>query len=221
MFNHVDAPVLQDLPTVQTEDARMYKVSDGVFYPSVTSVIGATEDKTGLLEWKARVGEEQANRISVQAAMRGTAIHQMCEDYLNNKDPYKNQMPSNAFTFNQIKDILEDNVNNIYYQEAPLYSHYLKVAGRVDCVAEYQGKRSIIDFKTSRKPKRREWIKGYFMQTAAYAVMFEELTKIPVSRLVVIIAVDDSEPQVFVEKRDDHIGDFIQQRQKYKELYNV
>jgi len=220
VFTHKPRFLFEELETIESDSKRLYKTPRGDLFPSVTTILSSM-DKKGLMEWRARVGEEEATRISTQAATRGTAIHKMCEDFLNNEDPYKDQMPANVFTFNSIKPILEDHINNICCQEEPLYSYYLRAAGRVDCVAEYDGRLSIIDFKTSRKPKRREWIKGYFMQTSAYAVMFEELTETPISKLVIIIAVDDSEPQVFVEKRDDHIGRFIQQRQIYKEIHGV
>ena len=111
--------------------------------------------------------------------------------------------------------MLDANLDNIWFQEAPLYSDYIKVAGRVDLIAEWEGKLSIIDFKTSRKPKKREWIKNYFMQESFYAVAFEERTKKPIKQLVTIVMVDDDSPQVFVESRDDHIHDFILLRKKY------
>jgi genome maintenance exonuclease 1 len=130
-------------------------------------------------------------------------------------------MPANVFTFKQIQPILDQYVDNIQYLEAPLYSDFLKTAGRVDCIAEFDGKLSIIDFKTSRKPKKKEWISNYFMQASCYAVMYEERTEIPVSRTVVIIAVDGSEPQVFVENRDNFIEEFVDARVSYKEKYNV
>jgi genome maintenance exonuclease 1 len=221
MFNHIESPVIQELNTIQKNGKRYYVTPDGNHYPSVTTVIGETTDKSSLIEWRKRVGEAEANRISGQAATRGTAVHKMCEDYLNNIDPYKDQMPSNVDTFNSLKDVIDTHIGNVHCQEAPLYSNFLQVAGRVDCIAEYDNKLSIIDFKTSRKPKRAEWIQGYFMQTSAYAVMYEEMTEIPINQLVVLIAVDNDWPQVFIERRDDHIGNFISHRQKYKELYGV
>jgi len=113
------------------------------------------------------------------------------------------------------------NINNIRCLESGLYSDHLEVAGTVDCIAEYKGKLAVIDFKTSRKVKKREWISNYFMQCAAYSVAFEELTGIPVPKLVVIMGVDDNPVQVFEERRDDWIGEFIKLRKEYKTLYNL
>lgn len=222
MFNHVEVPQLEELEVTEVDGRRMYKTPKGDLFPSVTTVLSANpEKKKGLEEWRERIGRENADRISTQAAIRGEIIHKMCEDFLNNKDPYIDQMPANVFTFNTVKNVLKKYINNIRYQEAPLYSYYLKVAGRVDCIAEFSNTLSIIDFKTSRKEKKREWIKDYFMQTSAYAVMYEEMTEVPVKQLVVIIAVDGSEPQIFVEDRDNHIGDFVRQRYNYEENINV
>ena len=169
-----------------------------------------------------RDSNETANKISTQAAGRGTAVHKLCEDYLNNDPDYtKKQMPVNIESFNCIKPILDTHINNIRMQEVPLYSNYLEVGGRVDCIAEWDGRLSVIDFKTSRKIKKKEWISGYFMQCSAYAVMYEELTKLPISQIVIIISVDGEEPQVFVERRDDYIYDFVRLRKEYKAYHGV
>ena len=220
-FNHVNAPTLTELIAETTGSGRVYNTPDGNRYPSVTTILSELS-KAGIAAWRKRVGTEEANRISTQASTRGTKIHQICEDYLNNKPDYLDgQMPANVFTFKQIQPILDQYIDNIQYLEAPLYSDFLKTAGRVDCIAEFDGKLSIIDFKTSRKPKKKEWISNYFMQASCYAVMYEERTEIPVSRTVVIIAVDGSEPQVFVENRDNFIEEFVDARVSYKEKYNV
>jgi ATP-dependent exoDNAse (exonuclease V) beta subunit len=220
-FNHVEAPTLTELIAETTGSGRVYNTPEGNRYPSVTTILSELS-KAGIAAWRKRVGAEEANRISTQASTRGTKIHQICEDYLNNKPDYLDgQMPANVFTFKQIQPILDQYVDNIQYLEAPLYSDFLKTAGRVDCIAEFDGKLSIIDFKTSRKPKKKEWISNYFMQASCYAVMYEERTEIPVSRTVVIVAVDGSEPQVFVENRDNFIEEFVDARVSYKEKYNV
>ena len=220
-FKHINVPILQELFAETTDTGRVYKTPGGNLYPSVTTVL-SEYNKEGIIAWRNRVGEEEAKKISSQAATRGTSIHKICEDYLNNDSRYlEGQMPANIFTFKQIQPILDEYVDNIHYLEAPLYSDYLKTAGRVDCIAEFDGKLSIIDFKTSRKPKQKGWIANYFLQTSCYAVMYEERTQIPVSRITIIIAVDDSEPQIFVEKRDRYIEEFVDVRVSYKEKYNV
>jgi genome maintenance exonuclease 1 len=172
------------------------------------------------------VGEEEANRISTKASSRGTRVHKICENYLNNEEDYaRKTMPDSVAMFKSLQPLLDEHVNNIHALEIPLYSHHLKVAGRVDCIAEYDGKLSIIDFKTSSKLKEESWIKGYFMQCSAYAVMYEERTGIPVSQIVIMIAVDSEHPQVFIKKRNDYIKDFISYREAYDAVltdeYNV
>ena len=203
------------MDTVQGETGRFYKTPTGLLYPSVTTVLGHS-GKESLLEWRKRVGEEEADRISRRAADRGTKMHKLCEDYINNV-PVQREDFLSWDMFTSLRPILDNNLDNVHMQEVPLYSDYLQVAGRVDCVAEWDGKLSIIDFKTSTKPKRREWIQNYFMQASAYAVMYEELTGTPISRLVIVIAVENEEPQVFMEKRDDHIHGFIRLRESYRE----
>lgn len=206
-----------DFPSLKRVDSpqgRVYQTVTGLKYPSVTSVLSMM-DKSSLYEWRKRVGEEEANRVSARAARRGTAIHSLCEEYLYGKNPEPSMF--DAQTFNSIKPHL-DKIDNIHALESKLYSDYLQVAGTVDCIAEFDGRLSVIDFKTSRRLKSREDIPGYFIQTAAYAVAFEERTGIPVSRLVIIMAVDDEQPLIFKEKRDDWIDRFIELREAYNKL---
>jgi genome maintenance exonuclease 1 len=165
------------------------------------------------MEWRKRVGEEEANKISSKAASRGTRIHGLCEQYLLNKEVVPNMFDNDMWK--NMKPHLH-NINNIYALEQPLYSDHLEVAGTVDCIAEYNGKMSVIDFKTSKRLKRRDDIHDYFMQCSAYAVAFEEMTKIPVPQLVILIAVDDEQPLVFVEKRNEWISGFKDLRAEYK-----
>lgn len=220
-FTHLDPPELAELETETVNGKRFYVTPDGKKYPSVTTVSGFASAKS-IAAWRRKVGNEQANKISTQAAGRGTAVHKLCENYLNNDPDFtKKQMPVNIESFNTIKPILDTHINNIRMQEVPLYSHYLEVGGRVDCIAEWDGKLSVIDFKTSRKIKKKEWISGYFMQCSAYAVMYEELTKLPISQIVIIISVDSEKPQVFIERRDNYIHDFIKLRKDYKDYYGV
>ena len=216
MFEHIHHDIPK-LVRIDSEGGRVYETPTGTKYPSVTSVIGIL-GKAAIHEWRARVGEEEANRVSARAAKRGTSIHSLCEDYLLNKDVKPNIFDLEVF--NSIKPKL-DKISEVHCLETQLFSHHLRVAGTVDCIARYAGKMSVIDFKTSKRLKTRDEIHTYFMQTAAYAVMFEELTGIPVSQLVIIMAVDDEkEPLVFIEKRDDWINEFISVREDYSKLYN-
>jgi len=195
-FNHIDIHNFVDLKAETTEKGRTYSVGDKS-YPSVTTVIGEMKKKS-IMEWRQRVGPEEANRVSKRATTRGNKVHKLAEDYLNNLDLSKyRDDPLSLGLFHTVKPYL-DRINNIHALEAPLYSHMLKLAGRVDCIAEYDGELSIIDFKTSSKPKKEEWIQDYFSQETAYAIMFQELTGLKVKKLVTIIAVEKSEPQVFV-----------------------
>lgn len=199
------------------DGSRVYKTPSGIAYPSVTSVT-SLYTKQQIIKWRKEVGEETANKISARASKRGTAVHSLCEDYLKHGKASPNMFDQELFS--SIKPHL-DCINNIHALESPLYSDHLQVAGTVDCIAEYNGKISVIDFKTSSKVKLRDNILHYFMQCSAYAVAFEERTKIPVSKLVIIMAVDDNPPQIFVEKRDDHIGSFLKLREDYRKWKKV
>jgi len=205
MFNYCPPVELADLKSTTFPDGkRYYTLDDGTRLPSVTTVIGLQKKKS-IMEWRARVGEEEANRISKQATSRGTNVHTICENYLNNKVDYmKGIMPDALEYFLSIKPYL-NKINNIHYQEAALWSKQLGMAGRVDVIAEYEGELSVIDFKTSSKIKAREDILDYFWQTTAYSLMYEELVGRPINNLVIIMAVKDSEPLIFKEKTSDHI----------------
>jgi len=207
MFEHVDIDI-SEIKTQNVDGKRYYVTPSGAKYPSITTVLSILS-KQGIMEWRRRVGAEVANAISTKAARRGTHVHSMCEDLLNNKLDLKKFLPIDVEMFKTIELIIIEKIDKIHAQEAALYSDYLGVAGRVDVIAEWEGRLSVIDFKTSSKPKKKEWISSYFQQTSAYAVMFEERTGIPVDQVVVLIAVDNSNPQIFVEKRDDHIKDCI------------
>ena len=194
-FNHLNIHNFPKLKATTTIQGRRYRVGDSL-YPSVTTVIGHSK-KQAILEWRNKVGEEEANKISKRASTRGNKCHKLCELYLSNEDirKYKDDVLSMGL-FYQIKPHL-DSINNIHAIEAPLHSKLLKLAGRVDCIAEYNGELAIIDFKTSTKTKREEWIHDYFAQETAYAIMFQELTNLQVKKLVTIIACETGEPQVF------------------------
>ena len=220
MFKHTLID-FDELKTETTNGNRYYLTPEGNKYPSVTSITGlASQDS--IMKWRRRVGEKKANKISRKASSRGTKVHKLCEDYVGNQElDFSKVQPNNLFMFKQIKPILDHYLEDVYAIECPLYSDYLKTAGRVDCIGMFNGKPAIIDFKTANKRKQRKWISNYFMQEAAYAEMFEERTKIPINRLVTVIAVEQDEPQLFIEKRDDYIHLFQEYRSLYKEKYNV
>lgn len=221
MFNHVqDVPILEQITDTTTDSGRIYHTKKGDF-PSITTVLGILS-KHSIQQWRKKVGETEANRITKQASMRGTAVHQLAEDYINNKLDWKKA--GNVFeisTFNQLKPILDRNLDNIWYQEAALYSERLRLAGRVDCIGEWKGELAIIDFKTSRKPKRYEWITNYFIQAAFYSAAFYEQTGIPIKRTVIAISPDGSDPQVFEEEVFPWLPALIQVRNMYAKQYSM
>ena len=215
MTNFLHENILGDieLNTINENGKRLYVTPDGEKYPSVTTVLSDYK-KDAIIQWRKRVGEQQANKISTQASRRGTKVHKLCEDYLNNESTFKDYTPDNVDMFKSIQPTLNE-IEIVYAQERTLYSHHLKTAGRVDCVGKFRGKPHIIDFKTSNKPKKWEWIDNYFMQGSAYSVMWEEMTGVPIPYIAIIIAVADDSPQVFVENRDTWINKFIEVRQGY------
>jgi genome maintenance exonuclease 1 len=155
-------------------------------------------DKTKLIEWQNRVGKEQATKIKTQAAKRGTKLHKVCEDYVLNKEDFlKDQNPITIDLFKQVKPFIDKNVNLVKGIELPLYSDYLMTAGRCDMFCQLNGHNTIVDYKTSSKQKKEEWIENYFLQLTTYAMMIEERYEISVPYLCVVIACEDGEPQIF------------------------
>jgi|TARA_R100000455_G_C6270593_1_gene126479 genome maintenance exonuclease 1 len=187
-------------------------------YPSVTSIT-AQKNKEAIKQWRKRVGEAKANAITTKAARRGTKAHILIEQYISGLE-VEQSMPTEFELYKKFHETANESIDNIRSIEGQMYSDYLRVAGTVDLVAEYNGKLSVIDWKTSLKPKKEEWIHSYYMQAAAYAVMFEENTKLPISQLVVIIGCESGELQIFTAKRDDWIHKFIELREIYDNLHN-
>jgi len=200
MYNHKTIN-LPEITATTTDGVRLYETPEGNKYPSITTVL-SVRNKKGLFEWRKRVGEDVANYVARKAATRGTHVHHMCEDYLNNDfDEEKHKKKFLPYVlFNQLKESVLQKIDNIYAQECGLYSDKYKVAGRVDCIAEYNGELAIIDFKTSKKPKPREWIEHYFVQCMAYGCMLYELTGISVKKLVIIMACENGECVVYEER---------------------
>jgi genome maintenance exonuclease 1 len=195
---------LPDLETEYVDGKRYYKTPAGNL-PSVTTVLGQKLKNPGLEAWKARVGEEEAKRVSTQAAGRGSAVHLLCEKYLSNDPDYKRgAMPFNLVTFSSIKKHLDLCIGTVYGIEVPLWSENFKTAGRCDLLAGWNGINSVIDFKTSKRKKEEEDIESYFLQATVYSMMAEELTKLKFPQIVVIIAVDHEDAQVFIKNRNNY-----------------
>lgn len=215
MFNYCPPKELPNLQSKTFPDGKRYYVTpSGTKLPSVTTVIGA-QKKASILEWRKRVGEEAANKISRQASSRGTNVHTLCERYLNN-DKLGDIMPDAKEMFVALVPLLA-RIDNIHYQEQALWSEQLGLAGRVDCIAEFDGVLSVIDFKTSKRIKTRDKILDYFWQECAYALMYEELVGSPINQLVTIMAVDNEQPLLFIEKTEDHIEGLVKAIQFYNE----
>ena len=194
MFTHIECE-LPKLKRQNIDGARYYTVN-GRPMVSITSVTSHW-NKHIFVDWRKRIGEAEANRITRRATSRGTATHSLIENHLLNKE-VEFDKPSPKMLFLQSKETLK-NINNIYALEESFYSEELGVAGTVDCIAEYNGELSIIDFKTAEKPKPRDWIENYFVQAAAYACMFFERTGIPVKKLVIIMTCENGEVTVYEE----------------------
>jgi genome maintenance exonuclease 1 len=205
-----------DLDAESTKVGRLYSTPDGSFL-SVTTVLSILSEDA-IAAWRARVGEEEANKISGRASNRGTKVHSIIEDYLYGKDTTE-YLPHIRQSLANVQPILDSRIGRIFGIEVPLYSRHLGLAGRCDCVAEFDGVPSILDWKTSRYPKKKDKISGYFCQMAAYAIMFEERTGMPITNLAVVMDVDGHEPLVFKEHRDnwsDMLLDTIEQYKKRK-----
>lgn len=219
MFRHN----LVNIPEIECyndpEYGRIYLTPEGNKYPSVSTVLSVM-DKSGLERWATSIGIVKAERIKNSAAIRGESFHLLCENFVNNK-PLQPCMPDAMAMFNSVKHLLSKHVNDVYGQEVPLWSDFLRVGGRVDLAARWDTRRTIIDYKTASRQKKPEWLMGYKMQTAAYSVMFEERTKIPIQNNVIVIAVQGDQPQIIKTIRDDWIGEFIKLRQIYKERFGI
>ena len=213
MFNHVPVEIGK-LVQVNAKGGRYYETPSGAKYPSVTSVT-RLHNLESIQAWKDKVGEEEAGKISRRALARGNKIHSLAEKYLLNEGDMSDDF--SKADFGQMLPYL-DKINNIHCLETQLYSDHLQTAGTVDCIGEYEGKLTVIDFKTSAKLKKREWVKDYFMQCSAYAVMYEERTGTPIERLLLIINVEDEGVQLIDGKRDDYIQDFLDLRETFRKL---
>ena len=210
MFTHKPVEI-PELSTKNVNRKRFYLTPEGKLYPSITTVLQRRKME-GLMEWRKKVGDDVANYIARTAAPSGTKVHHMCEDFLNNMESdypekwaehKKNFLP--YVLFSQIKPVLMQKVNNIFAQECGLYSDKYKVAGRVDCIGEYNGVPSIIDFKTSTKERNDDWNESYYIQASAYAEMFEERTGIEINQIVISVVTEDGIVQEFIKTKHDYL----------------
>ena len=198
MFDHVDLN-LEPLKRETIDGVRYYSIPDVEELIKLVSITSITShfNKQIFLDWRKRVGDVEADKITKAATKRGTDMHTLTEYYLKNDD-LPEVPPISEFLFKIAKTEL-NKIDNIRTLEGALYSKQLGIAGTVDCIAEYNGELAIIDFKTSKKPKPREWIEHYFVQAMAYGCMLYEMREIPVKKLVIIMACENGECVVYEE----------------------
>ena len=218
-FIELDKTVLPKTKGKRVDGFRFYDIN-GKNYPSVTTVLGIRK-KEGLQKWRDAIGENVANWEMGRAARRGKSFHTLVEQYLKGETPsIRDVLPIGLFKL--MKPYI-DQIDNIHLLEAIMYSPKLTIAGQVDCIAEYNGKLSVIDFKTANKERQEDWIDNYFLQTTAYAHMFEETFGKPIEQIVILLASEDGSVQTFVKNKADYekeLGKAIEDFYKYYEELN-
>lgn len=217
-FKHINKePVICELERVEYNGKRYYVTPNGTKLPSVTTFLSHFKGDS-IAKWRRKVGEEEANKISARASRRGTKFHSLMESYISNQKGFLNEdvMPDMKQAFYDMQPII-DKIDNVHYLETMLYSEAIGLAGQVDCIAEYDGVLSVIDFKTSLKSKKEEWILNYFEQCTAYSLMYEDMTGIQARQIVVLISVDHEPPQVFVKRRTDYVKSLYDKIVQFRE----
>jgi len=215
MFTHCPPMVIENLNTETVDDKRYYVTPSGQRLPSVTTVLGAMKKKE-IMAWRRKVGEVEANRISKLATGRGNRVHSLAEKYLMNESiEWKKEMPDAIEMFQSIEPHFSK-INNIHYMEQALWSEKIGLAGRVDLIAEWEGKLSVIDFKTSKRIKTEDKIQDYFAQCVAYAMMYEERVGAPIDQIVVLMAVENEQPLIFVKETKDYVDTLYEHIEFYK-----
>ena len=199
-FIELDKTLLPKTKGKRIDGFRFYNI-DGKNYPSITTVLGIRKTEQ-LKGWREKIGENVANWEMGRAARRGKSFHTLVEQYIKGETPsIRDVLPLGLFKL--LKPYI-DQIDNIHLLEAIMYSKKLTVAGQVDCVAEYNGKLSVIDFKTANKERQESWIENYFLQTTAYAHMYEETFGTPIEQIVILIASEDGTTQAFIKNKADY-----------------
>jgi len=209
-----------ELEKKESSGMRLYNLPNGDWVPSITTVT-SFYNREIFVKWRKRIGLEEANRITKRATARGTDFHQVCQDYLENKElNWDDYQPLSKFMFFHTKPYL-DKINNIHAIERTLYSEYLGLAGRVDCIGEYEGELAVIDFKTSEKIKPEEWLENYFVQEMFYGSAYYELTGIPIVKLITIMVTPGGDVKVFDKRnKNDYIKLLVRYIKKFV-LHNI
>ena len=208
-----------DIPRARLVRGHRYRTPAGMVYPSVTTILGATKPADavdGLEMWRASVGADVADYILREAAIIGTQAHRLNEDYLRRRKSGKARLLAKAHHEN-LRPCL-DHIGMICGTELPLYSDMMEVAGTADCIGEYDGVPSVIDYKTKRVPQQPDWITDYWLQTAAYCMMFRELTGIEIRQCVILVSSEQDTVQEFVADPRDHAAAFLLRLAKYDRM---
>ena len=216
MAYFIHNPLSEPLPDLTAEtgpSGRLYKTPDGLEYPSLTTVLHILSE-AAIADWRKRVGEAQADATSKRASERGTALHEAIERFLKNEDT-SDITPATRILLNRSRLTLR-RINNIVAQEIALWSDEMRVAGRCDCIADFDGIPSVIDFKTSDRVKKVEWIQSYFQQATGYSMMWQERTGRIVEQIVIIIVGDDGSCKPYVQTRADYINPLRETIGRYK-----
>ena len=197
----IDKKILPQTKGKKINGHRFYEI-DGTHYPSVTSVLSMRKSE-GLTKWRESIGENVANWEMRRCANRGKSLHTLVEQYMNNETPsIRDVLPLGLFKL--IKPYV-DQIDNIHALEKIMYSKKLTIAGQVDCIAEYNGKLSVIDFKTANKERQESWVENYFIQTSAYCEMYEELYGKAIDQIVILIVTEEGATQTFVKNKKDYL----------------
>ena len=215
-FIQLDETKLPKTKGKRINGMRFYEV-DGKAYPSVTSVLGY-RPKPGLLAWRKNVGEEAAKWEMARAARRGKATHTLVEEFLKGETPStRDVLPLGLFSL--LKPYIAQ-IDNVHCLETILYSHKLTLAGQVDCIAEYNGKLSVIHFKTPNKERNDAWNESYYLQTTAYSIMYEELFGTPIEQIVILMASEDGVARAFVKERKEYIPKLEEEIKYFYDNFN-
>jgi len=215
-FIQLDETKLPKTKGKRTDGMRFYEV-DGKAYPSITTVLGV-QPKPGLDAWRKNVGEEAAKWEMARAARRGKTTHTLVEQYLKGETPStRDVLPLGLFAL--LKPYLKQ-IDNVHCLETILYSKKLTIAGQVDCIAEYNGKLSVIDFKTANKERNDAWNENYYIQTTAYSLMYEELFGTPIEQIVILMASEDGAARAFVKERKEYIPKLEEEIKYFYDNFN-
>lgn len=201
---------------VEIEGVRYYQTPQGKLYPSITTVLSKTSDMSGLDDWRERVGNDVAEQIMKEAQIHGTMTHKLCEDYLKNKESEGDFLDMPKSHFEKLKPFLHK-MNNIRGIELSLYSDEFEIAGTCDCIAEYDGNLSIIDFKTSRSRlvEHYDKVQKYFIQATAYSLMWQERTGIEIEQIVIIGSEESGDVAEFIKLPSDFKEALIEKLKKF------